>query len=626
LPNDQLEKIDAVEPSGEKTDAVEQSGEKIDAVEPSGEKIDDWVKIGFHRPLAGIFYNLIFILIAAGFGVMLTVWFIPNLVFPFPAGIGYQQTVFNMFSLLFTVIGAGTSNALQRYVAEENIKNPKNSIAYLQFYTWYHLITGLFQTTGISMWAIFYVPQTNLSYAAWFIAVYSTVQYPGQLWVFQGALQSYQRYDKANLVGFIQIQIFQNVMQIIFIFIFRYIGVLNPALGEMMGATIGSLIGFYLKDFVAAFLSAYFLAPVLRQIDPSYKIRDLFRYQFDRKVVKNCLSFGMRAMLSGLIYPAANLVGILLVTTYMQNYASLLGMYTLGTMLSQMVVTFQLNITTTISESYLNGKIKLSQYYVAQAYKWNFVTGFFMVGLLFNGSLLLGIIVGSNYFLVVPIVQINIFFQLAIAISSLNDGLFQGVSKPEINILLTGIEQSTYIGMLYVMLVWFHSDWPALVFPPGVGMVVRAVAGIFYFDKKVFHLKGLSIWQSLISPGIAAIVEAVYILAMINYVLPYITGFFHSSIVGAILGIVVGIFTGPFFIYFPVLAFFGGFDDDSLRIIEKTAAMSGPSKFLVNLIKAFCIAGHRISPFKNHFKIDATGVEEEIEELMILRKNNLLKK
>lgn len=611
---------------GEKVDTVEPSAEKVDTLETPSEKEDDWIQIGFHRPLAGIFYNLIFIIIAAGFGVVLTVWFIPNIVFPFPAGIGYQQTIFNMFSLLFTVIGAGTSNALQRYVAEENIKNPKGSIKYLQFYTWYHMITGLAQTTGISMWALFFVPYSNLSYAAWFIAIYSTVQYPGQLWVFQGALQAYQRYDKANLVGFIQTQIFQNGMQILFIFLFRYIGDLYPQLGEMMGATIGALLGYYLKDFVAAFVSAKFLVPVLKIIDPTYRIRDLYRAEFDRKVIKNCLSFGMRAMMSGLIYPAANLIGIILVTTYMPNYASILGMYTLGTTLSQMVVTFQLNITTTISESYLNGKTRLSQYYIAQAYKWNFVTGFFMVGLLFNGSLLLGVIVGSNYFLVVPILQVNIFFQLAIMLSGVNDGLFQGVGKPEINILLTAIEQSTYIFLLYVMLVWFHFDWLALVVPPGVGMVVRAVFGILYFDKKVFHMKGLNVWQSLIAPGIAAIVEAIYVLEMMNYVLPPIENLFHSKIVSSIIGIVIGIFTGPFFIYFPVLAFFGGFDDDSLRIIEKTAAMSGPSKFMVNLIKTFCVAGHKISPFRNRFKIDTTGVDKEIAELMVLWKTNKLKK
>jgi O-antigen/teichoic acid export membrane protein len=597
--------------------------EQVSAEEQSSEKVDDWIQIGFHRPLGGVLYNLIFILIAAGFGILFSVWFIPNIIFPFPAAIGYQETVFSMFSLIFTLLDVGTGNAMQRFVAEENIKNPKGSIKYLQLFTWYQMISGLTQTTGISMWAIFFVEKSNLAYAAWFIVIYSTIQYPGSLWVFNGALQSYQRFDKASLVSFIQTQVFENGMRITFILLFRYIGTLVPELGELMGATIGSIMGYYLKDFIAAFVSAKFLAPVLRQVDPSYKIRDLFGTSFDRKIVKKVFSFGIRAMAPGLIYPAANFIWIIIITGYMPNYASILGMWTLGNMLTQMVTTFNLNMTTTVSESYLNGKIRLSQYYIAQAYKWNVTTGMFMVGLLYGGAQLLGIIVGSNFFLVVPIIQINIFFKIFDMLSGLNDGLFQGVGKPEINILLIGVEQIVRITVLYFMVVWFQYTWLALVVSPGVGWIVKTILGLGIFNKKIFRTKGLNAWQTIVAPGIAALVEAVYILVLMTYLFPVLSDLIGSRIVAAVIGIIIGIFTGPFFIYFPVLAFFGGFDDESLIIVEKVSTMSGPSKFLVNLIKTLSIKAHKISPFRNRFPIKNEGVQAEIEELMIIRKNNL---
>ena len=593
--------------------------------ESPGDKVDDWIQIGFHRPLGGVLYNLIFILIAAGFGILFSVWFIPNIIFPFPAAIGYQETVFSMFSLIFTLLDAGTGNAMQRFVAEENIKNPKGSIKYLQLFNWYQMISGLTQTTGISMWAIFIVEHSNLAYAAWFITIYSTIQYPGSLWVFNGALQSYQRFDKASLVSFIQTQVFENGMRIIFIMLFRYIGTLTPGLGELMGATIGSIMGYYLKDFIAAFVSAKFLAPVLRQVDPSYKIRDLFKAQFDRKIVKKVFSFGLRAMAPGLIYPAANFIWIVIITNYMPNYASILGMWTLGNMLTQMVTTFSLNMTTTISESYLNGKKRLTQYYIAQAYKWDVTTGMFMVGLLFGGAQLLGIIVGGNFFLVVPIIQINIFFKIFDMLSGLNDGLFQGVGKPEINILLIGVEQIVRIIVLYFMVVWFQYTWLALVVSPGVGWIVKVSLGLFIFNKKILRTKGLNAWQTVVAPSIAALAEAIYILLLMTYLFPILASVIGSKIVAAVLGIVLGIFTGPFFIYFPVLAFFGGFDNESLVIVEKTATMSGPSKFLVNIIKVLAIKAHKISPLHNRFPIKNDGVQQEIEELMIIRKNNMNK-
>jgi hypothetical protein len=48
--------------------------------------------------------------------------------------------------------------------------------------------------------------------------------------------------------------------------------------------------------------------------------------------------------------------------------------------------------------------------------------------------------------------------------------------------------------------------------------------------------------------------------------------------------------------------------------------MSGPSKFLVNLIVKLSKATIKISPLHNRFKIDDSGVAEEIAELEILRR------
>ncbi len=36
--------------------------------DPPAEEDAAWKAVGFHRPLAGILYNLVFIIIAAGFG------------------------------------------------------------------------------------------------------------------------------------------------------------------------------------------------------------------------------------------------------------------------------------------------------------------------------------------------------------------------------------------------------------------------------------------------------------------------------------------------------------------------------------------------------------------------------
>lgn len=60
---------------------------------------------------------------------------------------------------------------------------------------------------------------------------------------------------------------------------------MNPAIGELMGAAMGSLIGRYLKDFVTALIAAHWVAPIIRNIDPNYRMRDLFFVGFDRSTI-----------------------------------------------------------------------------------------------------------------------------------------------------------------------------------------------------------------------------------------------------------------------------------------------------------------------------------------------------
>ncbi len=583
-------------------------------------KVDEWSTVGFHRPLGGLLYNILFVIIAAGFGIVFAVWFIPNIIFPFPSAMGYQDTVTNLFGLVFTLLDLGVGASLSRYVAAESIKNPRHALQYIQFFIWYQMFTGLGQTTAISVWAIYLnmTGASHLIYLAWFVTIYSTVQYPGCLWVFNGALEAFQQYHKAKLVSFIQIQVFENILRITFILLGRWIGNMLPAIGEIMGATAGSIIGIYLREFCSAILSGHWLAEVLRKVDPSLRVRDLFRVEFSRQIVKESLSYGMRAMAPALISPIANFAAILIITLELDNYASIMGMVNLGMMLSQMVTTFSITIGPSISESWLNGKKRLTAYYLASSYKWTFTMGMFMVGLLFGGATMLGIVAGSNFFLTASIIQVAIFFKLCDMFQGLHDNIFTASGHAEYNIILIAIEQGVRVFLLWAMIVWFPLGWYALVLSQGIGWGVKWLCGFLLFNKKYFKTKTISVWQTFVAPTIAATVEAIYIQLLVDNLYPILSSGI-GRVPGAILGIVIAIFTGPFFVYFPVYTFFGGWDEGTLKVAEQSAAMSGPSKVLVNLIVKISRALTKISPLHNRFKIDDTGVAEEIAELMALK-------
>lgn len=581
---------------------------------------DDWREIGFHRPLGGIFYNLVFVFIAAGFGILFAVWFIPNIVFPFPTAMGYQDMVFNMFGILFTILDVGIGASISRFVAAENVKDPVKGIQYIQFFIWFQLISGLLQTTGISLWVLSpAVRDSNIAYASWFMLVYSTVQYPGCLWVFNGALEAYQRFDKARLVNFIQYQIFENGLRIVFILLGRHLGTTFPQVGEIVGATIGSIIGIYLKDFVSAFLSAYWLAGVLREIRPEWKIRNLFHVEFDKIVVKRCVSYGLRAMVPGLVYPLAQFLHIIIVIAYLPNYAAIMGMFLLGAMLSQMITTFGLAMAPSVSESHFNGMQRLTEYYISRAYTWTFVNGSFMLGLLFGGARLLGIIAGEAFFLAVPVIQTLIFFKIAEMFGSLHDNLFHGVGKPEYNIVMITAEQVTRIVLLVVLLVFFQAGWLALVLSQGISWIVKWITGYVVFTRKVFKLRTLNPWQTFVAPTIAMLAEILYIQLLMTFVLPHLNAAV-GEVVAALIGMVIGIFTGPFFVFFPVLGLVGGFDEESLRVITRTVGMAGPSKALVNLIVVVSTWACRASPLHNRFPTRVDGVAAEIAALEAIKR------
>ncbi|MBD3187818.1 hypothetical protein GF325_13365 [Candidatus Bathyarchaeota archaeon] len=588
----------------------------------SGVVVEDrWKEIGFHRPLAGILYNLVFVFIAAGFGIMLSVWLMPNVIFPFPSAMGYQDMTFNLFGIYFTLLDVGVGNALQRFVAQENIKHPKDAIKYLQFFIWFQMLSGLIQISVIAMWVLLSVRFTNLAYAAWFFLIYSTIQFPGMLGVFAGALEAYQQYHKFKLLDFIKYQLFENAMRIACILVGRWVGGFYPALGELMGATIGSILGIYLKDFITAFLAAYWLRPILKDVDPSWRVRDLFKVEFDREITKRCISFGVRAMLPGLIYPGAQFVATFLFVNFLPNYSSILGMFLLGNMLSQMINTFALNIAPPLSESYLNGKVHLSRNYIARGYRWNGITGAFMIGLLFAGAPLLSIIAGENFGYVGPIIQSLLFFRFAEMFASFHDRIFNGVGKPEYNIVLTIVDQGTRLTILVILLLVFTPGWFSLVISQGSGWIAKWIAGYIILRVKVLTFR-VCPWQTFVAPAIAGFVEVLYISLGVEFLYPVLVGIM-GTVPAAVVLVLVGIFTGPFLVFFPVYSLVGGWDDVSIAIVQKAATMSGPSKPLVNMISKISLKASKISPLHGRFPIDNKGVNQEIQELMELRRRKL---
>jgi hypothetical protein len=77
-----------------------------------------------------------------------------------------------------------------------------------------------------------------------------------------------------------------------------------------------------------------------------------------------------------------------------------------------------------------------------------------------------------------------------------------------------------------------------------------------------------------------------------------------------------------FFVYFPLTAYLGGWDDTNLEEFRKVSKMSGPSKLFVVPIFKIVEYACKKSKYHNKFDLSIDGIIEEAKELLVLKREN----
>jgi hypothetical protein len=120
-------------PDGDSTLQVSALEEKPAETEKKLTDAEVWQNIGFHRPLAGFFYNLVFWIVGIFFGAFVGGW-LYSIMYPFPESLGYKTAATAIFALFFQVWDLGTANVVNRYMGENSVKNPHKMILYVQYF------------------------------------------------------------------------------------------------------------------------------------------------------------------------------------------------------------------------------------------------------------------------------------------------------------------------------------------------------------------------------------------------------------------------------------------------------------------------------------------------------------
>nr|MDO8084257.1 hypothetical protein [Candidatus Sigynarchaeum springense] len=584
-----------------------------------------WENIGFHRPIAGMFYQLPFVIITAILGLAL-MSFLYNILYPFPESLGYKGAATGIFGLMFYTFDLGTANIINRFIGEAAIKDPKQMVKYVQYFVHYQMISGLVQTTAISIYALYFVPSGQLAYAVWIMLIYSTVQYPGFLGIFRGILDTLQQFHKVTILNFIAGEVFQRLTEVAFVLLGRWWGMNDPAVGEIMGIAIGAVIGTYVDDFIATWVSARYFTRHMRQY--GFTARECFRHDFDRKLVWTCLAWGIKSGIPNFFWTLNGFISLNLWLFYVPQYTTFAALAGFGGMFGS-IMGISPPLGGAISEAYFNGKKHLVQYYIHQSI---LITGMLQFLMLSIG---LCIVLVFEPLLIAFGLQYYMLSVIFIIPRLIRDSQQPYNNFAEHTITQTGhinfqmaidfYEAGTAILSWFVFIAWLQVPqqygivaiaWlmPCAEMP---AIVSKVLISLVYLHKKVIKLR-VPWTRAFVIPAVSTAITFGIAYAYIMLVFHPLNNNFGivAALVPSVAFLVLVI---PFFIFFPLTTALGSWDDETLTMFKRATRMSGLGKvFMIPMVRVLTHVARR-SRLHGRFTMDNSKAIQEARELMELK-------
>jgi hypothetical protein len=599
-------------------------------VEKPDNKEDLWDQIGFHKPLAGFWYNIVYQLLGILMSAILMGYLI-NFFYPFPDSLGMKDIAFGYFSLLFSLFDIGTGAVMSRFIPEVNIKNPKKMMHFLQYFIWYQMMTGIVQTTIVSVYALFFASESTMAYTVWIMLIASTTQYPGFLGVFRNILNSLQYYDKTKLLNFVTGNLMNTFTSFLFVYLFRIWGENNPTIGPILGIAIGAAVGSYVDDFFATLLSAYFFGKAMKPygIRPKYCFHIDFTWEEIKPVFLYSLRVGTPGFITGMITYVAWVMRI-------DNIPQITTITFLAIVGGSMGDFFQwfggAEIGPLISESYMNDKKNLTQYYIGQEIRFDaLILGLFVPLILIIRSVMPIVYVHLNMAQYVLAVAFILPFLIRACFGKFFDIPWQvlnGSNRPNFGIFMGFISAGLEVLITYLMFVHFRVQkdasldeliWYIYFFNLVPKDILLNLITYTFIHKKIIKIK-IPLKQIAIGMILPSMITygALYLVKIAVFDTLYISaGFFPALILTLIL-----VFACLFFVYVPLTGLLGAWDKVNLEEFKKAAIMSGPSRFLVQPLANVLVKVCKISPFHDQFGMSTENVMGEAKSLLKTKKNN----
>jgi hypothetical protein len=577
-----------------------------------------WELPGYHKPLAGFFVMFFITLVVVAPLFVVIIYVLPTFIIQDPGSFGIQFIISSIFSAVFITLDFGLAQAYDRFVGQFWSTDPARALKYVQFFIWWQMISGLAQTTVISLIGVYLVPRiASVGFMSWFFVVNTLVQFPGIVYVFTHLLKSAQRTDIEAIINFISLLFFQIGLMALLPEVFRNIGAQNPLIGEVIGSSLGLSIASYAGSLAQMLLSAGFL----KKIDARFTIKQMFRLDFDWRLIRETLGFGLKSMLSNVIYLFGNFASVLIITLFLNNYTYLGSFIGIATYLTYpilfMTVLYE-NALPTTSEAYNNKKTKLTEAFVSYGFKYfgTFALLLFTLFVMpFSVSRIVTSVVPDLYKPMGMVIMLYSITKLFIALGDFSKFFLIAIDRAGTYVVAVAIEQ--VIRITFLLSTINTLQFYAFVFAEIPGVVFKVIFTWVLTNKRIIKVR-VNWWQTLVAPGLSclAIAGIGWLLSLLyDVVLAALT-----PLGGATVFMVVYFFGFGNFLYPFLLGLLGGHDAESLAQVEFAARHSGPSKPFALAFYRITALGSRLSPLHGKHPIPYDEAAKEADELFSIVK------
>lgn len=561
-----------------------------------------WEVVGFHRPLSGFIYNyLLNIFVMIPFNFLVTFWIDRNFINPFLEARGAGNAIGQVMLFLLPLLDLGTSQAMVKYYAEYRVKEPGRAIMYMQFFVWFHLLLGIVALAVLGLLGALALPSTTFAYMSWFVVLNALAWFPPFYPIFYSLFRGQQRFDYAQLEVLL-FYVMEPAFQMTGAIIGRHWGLMHPVFGEGMGVVMGFGFGAIAGNLTLGLISCIYYERM------GMRLLTVMLAHFNRDTITKSLAYGAK-LTAGTVMPFFTwgtvpvIMGMLLPNFLELNEIWVL-VYGLTFAYLETGVSIFLSLMPSISESYSQNMIKLTQRYIDQGLRWGLMATSMMGGayIVFCGPLIEGLLPPQFSRAIGVLVLIHVFRFFDFFVRE-PDQVFQATGRSGTFTVAAIIENVARVGMTWFFIKWwgFHGLFWAFTGSAALKALFAWPVMAHYIIAPVF-----SLWQTFVNPALAAIGNYLILRAIV-------AALWHGPGHAANTWLVVLItLVGSLPIYMFISALLG-WDDIELREFKDAVDLvPGPFLILGRFTYAMVNLGTAISPLHNRFpgKLGAEATEE----------------